>query len=604
MSDELLQYYNRELAYLRRQGAEFAEAYPKVAGHLRMSEEAVEDPHVSRLLEGVAFLTAQIRQRLDSHFPELTDVLMGTLYPDYQAPVPSMTILQLEPAPAQTHAAPLEDGQAFETAADDVPTCRFAARGEQWVAPISVQDAAFENSPFDAPRPEGVEKARSVIRLRLSSPVAMSETNAPWLRFYLHGQPHQSHELYDLILRTGLGFAMVPANDRRQVRFFPSERIKPVGFAEEDAMVPYGQRSFEGYRLLVEHFLFPEKFLFAQLDGLADQWPNDSEVDLYIYLGEGSTEQEKSFVADHMRLWCLPAINLFEENLEPVRRDETDHAYHLVPRYRNSDAYEVVGVNRVDLVNNDRVRELAPYYGLGHPRWQNDINVYWHLHRQSADWAGGQYEPGTESYLSLVDQRFAQQSMAALPKDEMLVVRAQCCNRNVPASLPFGGGEPRFKAVTEPLVKRANALVAPTATVRPELDDASRWQFIQHLTLDHFAGDDACDRLKTVLQLHDFRKTPESQALIDGIEDVTIKPAVARVGSGVQRGVCRGSEIVITFSKPRYAGTSIYLFSAVLDRFFAHFAQINSFTRLRIRLSGQNQDYHVWPARTGEKALL
>lgn len=31
MSDELLPYYNRELSFIRRLGAEFAEANPKIA---------------------------------------------------------------------------------------------------------------------------------------------------------------------------------------------------------------------------------------------------------------------------------------------------------------------------------------------------------------------------------------------------------------------------------------------------------------------------------------------------------------------------------------------------------------------------------------------
>jgi len=604
MSEELLQYYNRELAYLRRQGAEFARAYPKVAGHLRVSEEAVEDPHVSRLLEGVAFLTAQIRQRLDGHFPELTDILMGTLYPDYQAPIPSMTVLQLEHLSSQTHAVELNQGQSFETSVENTPNCRFSTPGRHHLAPITVTDAQFENSPFDAPRPAGASSAQSVIRLRLTGAISLQETDAPNLRFYLHGQTHQSHELYDLIMRTAQGFAMVPVNDRRQVRFFPADQILPVGFSPEEALVPYGQRSFDGYRLLVEHFLFPEKFLFAQLDGLKGQWPDTDEVDLYIYLGEGSSEQEKSFVADHMRLWCVPVVNLFEDTLEPVRRDDAEHEYRLVSRYQNADAFEVVGVDTVSLVNNDKVRELAPYYGLGHPRWQNEIGVYWHIKRRTADWAGGQYEPGTETHLTLVDKRFASQDTSALPRDEMLVIKAKCCNRNVPGSLPFGGGNPRFRAVAEPLIEKATALLAPTPTVRPDLGDASRWQFIRQLSLEHFAGDDALERLKAVLQLHDFRQTPESQALIDGIDSVSIRRAVARVGSGVHRGICQGSEILIEFSKPRYAGTSIYLFSAVMDRFFAQFAQLNSFTRVRIRLSGQSQDYHVWPARVGEKELL
>jgi type VI secretion system protein ImpG len=604
MSEELLQYYNRELAYLRRQGAEFARAYPKVAGRLRISEEAVEDPHVSRLLEGVAFLTAQIRQRLDGHFPELTDVLMGTLYPDYQAPIPSMTVLQLEPAPSQTHAATLGEGQAFETQVEQMPSCRFRAAGEYHLAPISVAAAKFENSPFEAPRPAGAEAAQAVVRLRLRGAISLQEMDAPNLRFYLHGQTHQSHELYDLIHRTALGFALVPVQDHRQLRFFPAERILPAGFSPEEGLVPYGQRSFDGFRLLVEHFLFPEKFLFADLDGLQGLWPDTTEVDLYIYLGEGSAEQEKSLVADHMRLWCLPVVNLFEETLEPVRRDDTEHEYRLVPRFQNGGAFEVVGLDTVSLVDNGRVREPAPYYGLGHPRWQSELGVYWHTQRRHADWAGGEYEPGTETYLTLVDRRFTAQDASVLPSGEILVIRAHCCNRNLPARLPFGGGAPRFRAVAEPLIECATALVAPTATVRPELADASRWQFIRHLNLEHFAGVDAADRLKAVLQLHDFRQTPESQALIDGIDDVRIRPVVARVGAGVRRGLCQGSEIIIRFSKPRYAGTSIYLFSAVLDRFFAQFAQLNSFTRVRVRLTGQTQDYHLWPARIGERELL
>lgn len=604
MSEELLQYYNRELAYLRRQGAEFARAYPKVAGRLRISEEAVEDPHVSRLLEGVAFLTAQIRQRLDGHFPELTDILMGSLYPDYQAPIPSMTVLQLESSPSQTHAAELSHGQSFETKVEKMPPCQFQAPGRHHLAPIKVVDAKFENAPFDAPRPAGTEAAQSVIRLRLKGPIALSEMNTPHLRFYLHGQAHQSHELYDLILRSGLGFAVVPVNDRRQIRFHESRHIKPVGFDPEEALVPYSKRSFDGFRLLVEYFLFPEKFLFVQLDGLEDQWPDSEEVELYIYLGKAAAEQEKSFVAEHMRLWCLPVVNLFEETLEPVRRDDTEHEYRMVSRYQKADAFEVVGLNSVSLVNNGKVRELAPYYGLGHPRWQNEMGVYWHSERRNADWAGGQYEPGSETYLTLVDRRFTDQTLDVIPKEETLVVRARCCNRNIPGRLPFGGGDPKFNAVSEPLIDKATALMAPTATVRPELADASRWQFIRHLNLEHFAGDDAAERLRAVLQLHDFRQTPESQAVIDGIDEVRIKPVVARVGSGVRRGVCQGSEISIRFSKPRYAGTSIYLFSAVLDRFFAQFAQINSFTRVRIRLSGHNQDYHVWPARAGERELL
>src|SRR3954463_67505 len=94
MSDALLPYYDRELNAIRRLAAEFASAHPKIAGRLRLAPDSVDDPHVSRLLEGVAFLAARVHYRLDDEFPELSDALLGTLYPHYLAPFPSCAIAQ------------------------------------------------------------------------------------------------------------------------------------------------------------------------------------------------------------------------------------------------------------------------------------------------------------------------------------------------------------------------------------------------------------------------------------------------------------------------------------------------------------------------------
>lgn len=69
MNPELLHYYNRELAYLRELGAEFAQAYPKVAARLGVHDTAVADPYVERLLEGFSFLTARIQMKMDAEFP-------------------------------------------------------------------------------------------------------------------------------------------------------------------------------------------------------------------------------------------------------------------------------------------------------------------------------------------------------------------------------------------------------------------------------------------------------------------------------------------------------------------------------------------------------
>ena len=96
MTDELLTYYNRELAYIRNMGAEFSEANPRIAGRLRMAGGTSVDPHVERLIEAFAFLAARTRHKIEDEFPEICESLLSILYPHYLAPMPSASIIQCE----------------------------------------------------------------------------------------------------------------------------------------------------------------------------------------------------------------------------------------------------------------------------------------------------------------------------------------------------------------------------------------------------------------------------------------------------------------------------------------------------------------------------
>ena len=94
MSDELLPYFNEELRFIRESGAAFARANPKIAGRLQLAADSPSDPHVSRLIEAFAYLNARIRHKLDDDFPELTEALLGVLYPHYLAPIPAAAIVK------------------------------------------------------------------------------------------------------------------------------------------------------------------------------------------------------------------------------------------------------------------------------------------------------------------------------------------------------------------------------------------------------------------------------------------------------------------------------------------------------------------------------
>ena len=90
---------NRELQFIREMGAEFAEAYPRIAARLGLDGIDCADPYVERLLEGFAYLTARVQLKLDAEYPTFTHNLLEVAYPHYLAPTPSMTVVQLQADP-------------------------------------------------------------------------------------------------------------------------------------------------------------------------------------------------------------------------------------------------------------------------------------------------------------------------------------------------------------------------------------------------------------------------------------------------------------------------------------------------------------------------
>ena len=610
MNEELLKYYNRELAFIRHMGSEFATKYPKLAGRLRLSDEHVEDPHVSRLIEAFSLLTAQIRQKLDDSFPELTQALLGHLYPDYQAPIPSMTIIKMITENVSTTGVVLPKGTGVETQVEGMKNCHFQTCYDSHLWPVEVVNASFHNAPFNAPEPIWQQRPKAVIKLSLEGEfeeVSMATLGLKKLRFYLNGQAHQTLHLYQLLFEHCIGLAIVKNGELTQAKYLESRHIKAVGFDDEHQVVPYSQRTLAGYRLLVENFIFPEKFLFFDLDELDNKWPDiDDKFEIYIYLKEGSDDLEKQVSASHFLLGCTPVINLFEQELEPVRLEPSLYEYKLAPRYLDAEVAEIISIGEVTAFDpKDNKVKVTPFYGETHPAYLDQNRMFWHINRQASSWAGGYAEQGTEVYLSLVDHQF---KGFTAPDDYgtwLLSISALCSNRNLPAHLPFGTDEPKmFIGERADIIKKVKCLLAPTVPVRAALSDATRWQLVSHLSLEHFSGPDALKTLKETLKLYDFKSSPENKTLIENILAVTVKSATARVNQKGRISFCSGSDIELTFAGDHYGGSGVFFFCTILERFFAQYAAINSFTRLTVKFKDQLGDFHRWPTRAGRRPLL
>jgi type VI secretion system protein ImpG len=611
MPDDLFSYYNRELSYIRRHAARFAELHPKVAARLRLGPDGSEDPHVERLLQGFAYLTGRIRHKLDDEFPEITQALLGVLYPHYLAPIPSCSIVQLDLGEGQNELAAgviAPRGQRLETDPIQGEPCRFQTAYPVALLPIDVRLAALTSAPFTAPPTPRAHTAQAVLRIVLgcrSPRLRFKDLNLKRLRFYLRGQTQHSLKLYEMLFNHAVEAAFANRPDDKGAVALGLDALKPVGFERDESLFPYPPQSFIGYRLLTEFFVFPQKFLFVDVDVPAAALArSENQLELFVYLNRTAQDLEPNISADSFKLGCTPMVNLYPQTAEPIRLTHQSFDYRVTPDLRRPLSHEVYSFDRVIATAPDgREVEYAPFFSVKHARPGSE-GPFWHSSRRLAADALPAGEPaidrGTEVYLSLVDGSF--NPMA--PADWTIHVETTCTNRDLAARLPFGGGQPKLQfAEGGGPVTRITCLTAPTQTIRSHLREEGLWRLVSHLSLNHLSltdGTDGADALREILMLYDFTESAVNRNQIDGVREVSAKRVLGRIHGAV----CRGVEVEVKFDEGRFLGNGLYLFASVLERFLTLYASVNTFTRMVATLSRREGVYKRFPARAGEKIVL
>lgn len=613
MSDSLLPYYNRELNALRTLAAEFADANPKIAGRLRLTADAVDDPHVARLLEGVAFLGARVQHRLDDEFPELTDALLSTLYPHYLAPIPSCAIAQFLPMPDSQGPVRVKIGRSMDTEPVRGQPCTYRTTSPVTIWPVVIEAARLSGLPLAAPpNPQAVapdgSRANSVLRLTLRSTapkMTLTELSLDTLRIFLRAAPNVALPLYELLCSHVLSVALADGPNDPAPFILPPNCISPAGFSPEEALLPWPARSFTGFRLLTEYFAFPEKFRFIDLDSLDAKTLVEAgtTMDVFIYLARSLPELERTVDAASFALGCTPIINLFPLEAEPVKLDHLSTEYRVEPDSRRSHALEIWSVESIREGQPDgSTLPWAPFYrttpGLGEQAGEVPVGFYSVIRRSCPSLPGsdiivGPYQPDFDP---------------AHEAEVVLSVDTLCTNRDLPASLPFGGGHPRLTLVQgAKTMGPVLCLSVPTAPLRPPLREAGFWRLVSHLSLGHLSivgGEAGAGALKEMLRLYDLRQTAETQAVIEGLLGVSSRPGTARVPGGRAGAFCRGLDVTLEFDARAWQGGGLFLLASVLDRFLALHATVNAFVRTTAVLRGRPGQAASWPARAGARPPL
>lgn len=596
--EQLLPYYERELALFRRQSREFAERFPKAAGNLLMAGETCADPHVERLIQSFALLTARVAKRLDDDYPQLTESLLETLYPHYLRPFPSCSIVRFDSAAGENpeKMSTIARGSVLRSALVRGVECQFCTAYDVVLAPLTVSKVTF-NPIINAPPALRLgPQATSLLSIELSGSEPTLGLRLPGLqrlRLFADGEASVCAALIDtLFLRTTSAYLELDGNPA----WLPLARVPlmPAGFDENDALIPFSKRSHPAFRLLTEYFSCPEKFNFFDLDWTALTPllpPGCQRATLRLVVSKLRSDAPIARLlaglgAHNLLPGCTPVVNLFAKSGTPMAVAKTTADYTVTADAKHASAYEIHSITAVALSKkaggseggDDLITQFQPLYATPHgatrPEQAGKLGNYWLARKQEQLAARS---PGHETRITLVTPGHETSGGGTL------AVELLCTNRDLPLALHYGlpGGD--LTAESTSAAPMAQLLRKPSQPWRFASGEGAHWRLISHLSLNYSglcrAG---LDDFRKMLALYDLPNSPVSQRQINGITGLDHGSVRCWISTIPFATLMPGIAIRMTVDEQAFVGSGLFVFSAVMERYFSLNSQLNCFTRLSI----------------------
>lgn len=583
-------YYQDELSYLRELGQEFAAAYPAIAP---MLAETGGDPDVERILEGVAFLTGKLRQKIDDELPEVIHSVAALLFPQYVRQIPATSVVAFEPLPNVVREKVLvARGSEVGSVPLENVSCRFRTTQDVELLPLAVEDARIDSS--------GLAQTLR-LELKVTGGAALSALELDKLRFYLHGERRLQDDV-----RLWLGahvdtvaFAAVDSggNDTTVVTL-PPRALRLGGLADNEALIPYPKTVYPGYRLLQEYFSLPQKYAFFDVTGL-ESLPTDRLGDRFSILVQfkdqlpGGTRISK----DNIKLFCSPVVNLFPHAADPLKPDVTKYEYLARPSGGQPDAFEIYAIEKVTGIarrTSQRV-DIPSFFSFEH-ELSGDVSsqVFHQPHVRPAT-----IGEGVDVYLSFGTP----QDAGTIPEFDVISVEATCTNRLFPTQLKVG--DIHVATATSPAVATFKNIIGVTQPLPPPVGRELQWRVLAHMAMSYRSIAEL-EVLRTTVDIYNFHALHDRQAAranqlrVAAIKDVKVKPT-----DRLYRGApVRGVRAEVELDENGFSGEGeMYLFASILHEMFASYVSLNSFTQLRVRGTNTNVVYE-WEPKSGNRTLI
>jgi type VI secretion system protein ImpG len=626
MDPRIIDLYNAELLHLRTEVDEFAREFPERAGRLAINksrtEDRVEDPYVERLLEGVAYLAARVRLKIESQYPVFTQQLLEILFPGWLAPSPSACVLRLSIDAANAQLVegaevPRNSLVVGSLGAKTEVRCDFVTSRSLTLWPLALRQVQYVAAKPELSAPIfGKDRPASTLRVEIEAlgEADLSQLAIDKLPIFVARADAFGAQLMELMAGRCMAVAVSSdPNGRRVNGWLAGSQVRQLGFDDDDAMFPVPVRGHAGFRVLKEYAALPDKFRFVELSGLRTAMAGMSGRRLFLtfYFGGVFAKLEPAVKADSLALFCVPVVNLREQSVDRVDVRPGQVEFRLTAVRDRPRDKEIVQITELRGGGSGSERKFLPLFEAVATGRLSSVS-YYAARRESRALqrsvnsgagvgSGANEYPGTEVFLSL-----SEPGSPPYGQDlQYLSVVALCSDADRPLYLSAQGAHAEYAFANDFPLAGVECIAGPSRPSAPVVDGFDPWLALSHLFVNYLslfdsgAGEGA-EALRAMLGLYATRRDNPMLRQSEGLLRVKSRQITRRIPGGGPIAFGRGVEVELSMSDRAFDGGSPFMLAAVLEHFMAAHVSINSFVETRLELVDRAERI-LWPTRFGRR---
>jgi type VI secretion system protein ImpG len=603
----LLPYYEEELSFLRHRGRRFAETHGELASRLGFRGDRVDDPHIERLLESFAFLAARTRKRLDDGYDGFTQSLLGSLFPAFMQPLPSLAVAQVQldttssigetqviPPFSKLRSLHRQEGQQ----------CEFRTCWPLELVPLQIQRSVAE-TVHSSPIAGWPADATLGIRIGLEWLHAADPNKLEIQRLRLFVGGDTAGRVLELLGTHAFQLGWCSPSNNQFIPLPNTVRLKLLSGPDLPPLLPQDERTSSAHQQLLEYFVLPQKHQFVELSGLTT-WPiPDRTFDLCIAVSKPAPDDAlrkltRIVNAQTFRLGCVPIANLFERSSDPITIDGTRSEYPIMADRRVSARWNVP-VAAQSVSGSRKLAGRAAYDSatyaplLGPTAEPAPGRLFWSTAR-TEEYHGGE---AIEFFQLRITDRDLQPARIS---HETVTVTLLCCNGDRPSSLKISSSGDLSLLEGRDFIRGIHFVAGPTPFSPLASESQRHWKLLAALKFHHRSRSNISN-LRETLRLYNLGGAPVIDALTEGIRDVKESVFWLAVGPPNQRAMVRGTRVSLHINPIDYEGSGFYLFASAVADFLGGLEPANSACAVDVADANTGQLIHRFAPKTGGREV-